>query len=467
MKQLIGIECKKILRSATYWIYVLVLVTTFLLNYGNIEEKQIKNANDSTSLFYVDPNNEYAAEVKDLDDESQQQEMMVSVTKRLISCYRDNSYEYYPFGYVKEKTLSENEQNKVLQYLKEITGMDEETIKGDEETQSDEINVSGGGAYVMGPNKGSMNENGQFIAEPEDWEYVEDPTISGSASEDEKAYEELSIKISYERFKKIMRDVNEMIGKNSYFSWSLINLYYGQNDMENTPITANQHDEFFNKDKITGAFARYYCDSISLAILWLPAFVVVSVFLKDKRSKIQDLVYTHTITSSKIVLIRFFSSIFMMMLPILLLPIKSQISLVMYAKANGYAIDLLAFPKYIVGWILPTVLFIAAVTLLLTMISENYISLLITGVIWFLGRPSIEKISGGNYGIFDLVIRHNTLKGYSRVVQNMDILVVNRVLLLICAIALVMLSVYVYQIKRKGGMTFGIKKLVHDSEREL
>lgn len=467
MKQLFGLECKKILRSTTYWFYVLVLVITFLLNYGNIAEKLIKNADDSTSLFYIDPKDEYATKEKNLDDASQQQEMMVSVTKRLLSCYRNNLYEYYPFGYVKEKVLSKKEQSKILQYLKEITGMREEIIKGSEVAQSDEINVSGGGAYVLEPNKGTMNESGQFIADPEDWEYIEDSTVSDSTSKDTKANKEFSIKISFERFKEIMEEVNEMIGKNSYFSWPMLNLYYGQNDMEDTPITDSQHDEFFNKDKITGAFARYYCDSISLAILWLPAFIVISVFLKDKRSSIQDLVYIRTITSFKIVLIRFFSSIFMMMIPILLLPIKSQISLLMYSKMTGYLIDLLAFPKYILGWILPTVLFVSALTLLMTIISENYIPLLITGLIWFIGRPSIEKISGGNYGIFDLIIRHNTLKGYSRVVQNIDILVVNRILLVVSTIVLVIFSVYIYQIKRKGGMKFGIKKLVHDNKRKF
>ena len=77
------------------------------------------------------------------------------------------------------------------------------------------------------------------------------------------------VQVSFERFKEIMAEVNGLIGRNSYFSWTMLTLYYFGNDMEDTPITERQHLEFYEGDQVTGAFARYYCDSISLVVLFL------------------------------------------------------------------------------------------------------------------------------------------------------------------------------------------------------
>lgn len=35
-------------------------------------------------------------------------------------------------------------------------------------------------------------------------------------------------------------------------------------------------------------------------------------------------------------------------------------------------------------------------------------------------KPAVDKLEGGNYGLFDLIIRHNTLKGYGRMMENIQ-----------------------------------------------
>jgi len=82
-----------------------------------------------------------------------------------------------------------------------------------------------------------------------------------------------------------MAEVNGLIGRNSYFSWTMLTLYYFGNDMEDTPITERQHLEFYEGDQVTGAFARYYCDGISSVVLFLPAFVIVDLMLRDKKAE--------------------------------------------------------------------------------------------------------------------------------------------------------------------------------------
>lgn len=465
MRQLFVLECRQILTSITYWLFIAAITATFWLDYGDIDREEIRDASQPASVFYSSQNNTYAPEPKGLEDEGRQKEMMLALAKKLLYCYRKNSYEYYPFGYIKEKVFSEAGQKKVQKYLLELTNLDEDVItEKSASSNSEEIDISGEGAYVAKPGAGKMNEDGQYVFSPDEWKYVDEPSVS----DDEKGkHNDLTVQVSFTRFKEIMDEISGMIGKNSYFSWPLIKLYYDVNDLDASPVTQKQHEEFFNKDKITGAFARYFCDSISLAVLLFPAFVITAIMIKDKRYNIVDLAYTKSISSCKYIFIRYFASNLMMLVPVLLLPLKSFIVLAGYAHNTGTSIDILAFPKYILGWILPTLLFVTALGMFLAAMTRSYISVLIMGVLWIVCRPSIDKIAGGNYELFDLVIRHNTLKGYGRMMQGMNMLVLNRIVITAVSFLLMFLSLWIYQLKRKGGLTVYVPEFIHNRKREF
>lgn len=512
MRQLFVLECKKIATSVLYWLFVIAIIFVFWLNYGTIDKEEIGDASDSSSIFYCAQDGQYAAERNDLSDKNVQNQMMLALTKKLLHSYKKNAYEYYPFDYIKEKVFSESNQNIVLKYLQEITGMDrEELLKDTEEvalkkrqesnklsdsekaevsnesSDSSEVKISGDGAYVSKPGEGNMNEAGRYEFQPDEWEYVENFTVEkkdtvskessdAEASRDSKASldaekkessEEYSIQVSFQRFMEIMDEISEMIGKNSYFSRSLINLYYNENDMAGSPVTLKQHEEFYNKDQITGAFARYYCDSIALAVLLLPAFVITAMMAEDRRNRVLESKYTKPISSFKLITIRYFANISMMFLPILLLPLKSFIVLAKYAHTSGNALDIFAFPKYIIGWILPTLLFVVALSLFLGVLTRNSVSVLAMGIFWIFFKPSVEKIAGGNYELFDIVIRHNTLKGFGRMMQHFDMLVINRIFITGISFLFVLLSVWIYQVKRGGGLSFHVQEFIRYRKREL
>ena len=469
MMRLFGMECKKIAGSALYWVLVLVLLSVSVFQYEPAVESELRRTNNPASVFYTAPNGDYAEERNSVPDEAMEHTMMIEATKLLMYNYRDNCYQYYPFGYVKEKTMSAKEQTVILQYLMELTGLSEQELTETKDDAGDtnigDIPISGGGAFVLEPGKGSTNENGQFVIRSDEWQYVpSDGTSSETPSQTSGSFD---IQVSFERFKEIMKEVNRMIGRNSYFSWTMLKLYYFGNDMEEAPITEWQHREFYEGDRVTGAFARYYCDSISLRVLFLPAFVIVDLMLRDKRRKMQGLTYPRTISSAKLICTRYTAAVCMTMLPILILPIKSLVVLMRYCGSIGVQADTLAFVKYTLAWILPTVLLIIAISLVVTALLENYTAILLTGLIWLIGNPTIDKLEGGNYGLFDLIIRHNTLKGYGRMMENIQMLVLNRITISAAALALVGLAVLVYSIKRKGGLTFGHRKSAHHHKFKL
>ncbi len=450
MKNLFVMECKKIVRSFLYWLYVIALISASIHNYETVVESELSRTDDPASVFYIAENGVYA-ETADEQDEDMQRTMMIGATKRLLGNYQDNRYEYYPFGYVKEKTLSEKEQAEILCYLQELTGLNKLLGEGEESSDLEDLQISGGGAFVLNPGQGSTNHNGQFITEPGDWQYIENESDMEDLGNQENEFE---VHVTFDRFKEIMNSVNALIGHNSYYSWTMLTMYYGENDMQNTPITELQHREFYEKDHVTGAFARYFCDSISLVVLCLPAFLIIDLLIRDKRHKMKALIYSRMESSVKIICARFAATICLTMFPILILPLKSLVTLIIYCGSIGIHANIFAFAAYVLAWIFPTVLLIVAIALFVTVLTENYLSVLISGLIWLFGRPSVDKIAGGNYGLFDLIIRHNTLKGYGRMIENIQTLIWNRVLIFAVALVLVVFTIMIYDTKRKGGMAF-------------
>lgn len=469
MMRLFWMECKKIVGSTLYWVLVLALLAVSLYQYEPSVESELRRVNDPASVFYTAPNGDYAEERSVVPDAAMEHTMMIGATKLLMYNYRDNCYQYYPFGYVKEKTMSAKEQTVILQYLMELTGLNEQELSGEKDGAGDpnigDTPIYGGGAFVLEPGSGSTNENGQFVAEPDEWQYV--PSDGTSSETPSQSIDSFEIQVSFERFKEIMEEISRMVGRSSYFSWTMLKLYYFGNDMEEAPITERQHREFYEGDRVTGAFARYYCDSISLGVLFLPAFVILDLMLRDKRRKMQGLTYPRTISSAKLICTRYAAAVCMTMLPILILPVKSLVVLMRYCGSIGVQADTLAFIKYTLAWILPTVLLTMAISLMVTALLENYTAVLLVGLIWLIGNPTVDKLEGGNYGLFDLIIRHNTLKGYGRMMENIQMLILNRIAISVAALGLVGLAVLVYSKKRKGEMTFGQQKSAHHHKFKL
>lgn len=468
MRRLFFLECKKLVKSVTYWLFVAAMAVVFWMNYGNVDKEEIDNASSPSSVFFHAKDGQYAVQKPDLSEKSEQNKMMLGLTGRLLQSYRNNSYEYYPYDFIKEKVFSETEQKIVLRYLQEITGLDKDALQKDTEKTSDssEVEISGEGQYVAKPGAGHMNEAGQYEFSPDDWEYIENSSDSKETTNDGEA-ENFTIQVSFQRFMEIMDEISCMIGKNSYFSRALINLYYGDNDMEDSPVTLKQHEEFYDKDKISGAFARYYCDSIALAVLLLPVFVISAMMAGDRRNKLMEPIFSKPVSGFRLLVVRYLAAITMMLVPVLCFPVKSFIVLAGYAKIAGCAIDILAFPKYIMGWILPTLLFVAALSLFLNVLTRSSISVLGVGIFWIFFKPSVGKIAGANYELFDIVIRHNTLKGFGRMTQHLDMLIINRIFITGISLLLVLLSIWIYHVKRTGGLRIHVPEFIHYHKREL
>ena len=140
----------------------------------------------------------------------------------------------------------------------------------------------------------------------------------------------------------------------------------------------------------------------------------------------------------------------MTILPILLLSLIPTVQLVIFAAQYDMSVDFLAFIKYMIAWLLPTILAITAVAYFFTTLTDTPIAILLQ-LVWslfgfFTGANNIE---GGRYGI-EITIRHNSLGNLHLVQESLNALIVNRLSYTAISIVLIFVSVYLYSLKRRG-----------------
>jgi len=139
----------------------------------------------------------------------------------------------------------------------------------------------------------------------------------------------------------------------------------------------------------------------------------------------------------------------MITLPVIILSILPTLQGIYYGKSLGVDVDMFAFIKYIIGWLLPTIMITTSVGVFITELTETAFAIVIQGIWWFVSLFMGVGNLVGNYG-WNLMPRHNSVGNYKLFIDNFDMLVVNRLTYTIAAILILIASVFVYENKRKG-----------------
>ena len=84
MRRLFFLECKKLVKSVTYWLFVAAMAVVFWMNYGNVDKEEIDNASSPSSVFFHAKDGQYAVQKPDLSEKSEQNKMMLGLTGRLL-----------------------------------------------------------------------------------------------------------------------------------------------------------------------------------------------------------------------------------------------------------------------------------------------------------------------------------------------------------------------------------------------
>ncbi len=343
--------------------------------------------------------------------------VMPGALNSLFGEFAENRYATYPWGFLRNVRLGEKDQEKMAELLSQLSGTEQA------EVLARAAGFQGGATFTM-------NEDGGVT------------TIEPNAAQGLTPAEGLP----YSRFRELMDQADALLGGGSdYRAESLSSFAYREKNYEEA---LQEYEEVRDIDRYTGAHARLFSDYMTIFCAFLPAFLMVSECLRDRRANMRELIFTRQVSSLRLTLTRYGAAVLLSMLPVLLLMgIDTVRSILLY---SGLSIDPLAYCKYTLGWILPTVLFSCALGLLFTELTDTPIGLAAVLALWFIDlNRGMRQMSGG-YSDFLLIPRHNNLMGASTFQGNFGELLTNRLLYTAMALALVGLAALVLEQKRKG-----------------
>lgn len=359
--------------------------------------------------------------------------IMPAAFSSLYKEFTENEYIAYPIGFYKNVKLNDNDRKEMAEILSTLSGVSADDLLGydvSSDTQDKiEINLDGEQNYIE-------QEDGSIIIGKDD-------EISEMKGDIEVT---LSEEISYEEFKVCMKRADDLIGGGSNYSENnLLNYSYVE-------ITYEEAVENYNliasKDKFTGAYVRLFCDYVGIILSILPVFIAVAVCLKDRRAKMNELIYARKTSSFKLILSRYFSIIIAVMIPTIVLTYISNSSV--WGQYNGIALDYLAPLKYAMGWLMPSVMISASIGMFFTEFTGTPIAIAIQGLWWFIDLNAGVSRLRGVHNLFELTPRHNSLGNTQIFLEEFNILTTNRLIIAGVALLFVAATVFVYEQKRRG-----------------
>ncbi len=432
-------ECKKIATSVIYYLFIAFLLFSWYQNFYGVTKEEINLADGGTTTGFSFDRPLLAK--PSVDDESfgsktveNSEKIMTGATDALLREYINNSYDTYPLGYYKVVSLSEAKQERVLEILCEITGLTEEQLNNLPEDYFPAIN---GTIIHFGASQADGNGSLNITMEGE----------NKSSSENDKT-KQFSSQVTYEHFKELMSEMEEIIGENgSKYSMDMLLAYFGITEMNYDEALA-EYQQTINNDRVTNGFARLFCDYIGQVLGLYPVFLIVVIWLKDRRHRMDELIFSKSISPAKLLLVRYMANITMILLPVILLSLESLIPLIGFGSKMSISVDGFAFIKYILWWLLPTVMVVTALGTFFTLLTDSPIAILIQFLWWMIDR-GITGLSGDTC-LFTLMVRHNTLRGYEIIQKNFELICLNRLCMTGISVLFIVFSIWIFSRRRKG-----------------
>lgn len=433
-------ECRKIATSIVYYFFIVLLIVNWYQNFAGVTQEEIEWAKGGSAPSFIfdrpllkepSPEDEFFGS-KTVENP---EKIMQGATDSLLMEYENNLYATYPFGYYKAVSLDAEKQARILEILCEITGLTEEQLENLPDDYFPAVN-------------GTIIHFGAITAD-ESSEGFSIPMGDDTGTDDESDFTKKFIsQVSYEQFLVLMTEVESLIGEaGSRYSKEMMITYFGITDMTYEEALSD-YQQTIDNDEVTGGFARLFCDYIGQVLGLYPVFLIVVIWLKDRYSKMNELIDYRQVSSVKLVLSRYFASVTMILLPVVLLSFQSLLPLMGYAEEQGLAVDYFAFIKYIMWWLVPTVIIVTALGTCVTLLTDTPVAILLQFAWWFIDR-GITGLSGDTH-LFTLMVRHNTLRGFEIIQQDISAIWANRLCLVCLSGVLLLLSIWLIVQKRKG-----------------
>ncbi len=254
--------------------------------------------------------------------------------------------------------------------------------------------------------------------------------------------------LSYDTFLKEMNRVDKLIGGGSMYSDISGNFGTVPATYEDA---LKDYEKFVSEDKVTGAYARLFCDYLGIVLGIMPVFVAASLSERDKKSKMEQLIYSRKISSARLITGRFLALTAGMWLPVMLLAVFATFHVA--SIYQGFELDYFAIVGIAAVWLLPNILISTGIGMAITECYSSLLAIFVQGI-WWIYSISTGKLTGGIQK-FTLIIRHNNLFKQQVFMSRIQNFIFNRLFYFILSFILVAITVWIYEKKRGGG--FGEK----------
>lgn len=395
-------ECKKVIFSLTFLIYCIVVLAFYFTQFHadcSVPETEPVPGLENYGMI--------EKEVPEI--------LMPAAIKSLVGEYMTNEYSAYPYGFHKKIQLKEKDKRRIANIIDEVSGITQEEMDsfGDFEA---------GGYY--------MDENGYLAYYDANIPEVNIPET-----------------LTYEHFRELMREVDEMIGGGSKYGDTYIVENFSHIPKTYEDALAD-YEQFINDDKITRAYARLYCDYLGIALAIMPVFVAVALASLDRKSRMEQLAYSRKISSAKLIFTRYSSLVTIMLIPILFTVFAAHAKIKSIYPDN--VLDNTAILRYMAIWLIPNIMTASAAGMLITEMFSGLLAVFVQGAWWFASTIATTGSLTGDIGKFTLVMRHNSLFGYDVFNAEWSNIVFNRIFFTVISIMAIALTSIIYEMKRRG-----------------
>lgn len=395
-------ESVQILKSITFYIMLAAIVFFFTTQNGEFEtfSKPVEGQEKSYGLKAC----------------TDKQKIMDVTLAMLAREYDVNSYVSYPIGFYKMASLKESEQQEIHDILSECTGLKDNFTEAVVQGTPTEVGSEDGEMFQM---EGKVNP--PMLAAKED--------------------------LTYDRFLRLMKKADEIIGGGTDYAPNKVK--NNVSDKATYEDALKIYEDSLYTDKISRGKARLFCDYMGIMLGIMPAFLAVTRVIRDRRSGVSALIYSRPVSSWKIVTARFGAALLAVMAPVAILAVMPTLQCIYYGHTLGVSVDVLAYGKYILGWLLPEAAFVLALGFLLTELTGGPVAILLQGIFWFVSIFLNMGSLVGNVG-WGLVPRFNNDQSTDIWIEVFPQMVQNRLLYAVLSIVLLGITVWIYHLKRKG-----------------
>jgi len=397
-------EGKKVLMSIPFLIFVIVMVIDYQTQYSSALCQKIEEPQPGQEEYPI-----YG-----FTDSGDTEMIMQGAIETLIGEYSANAYSSYPFGFYKEVRLNDNEKAEMGDILAALTGYTAEEI----------VNTAFKIPYMT-----QDEETGALVSViPDTGEEI--PVVSEH--------------VSYQEFQQLMGQASDLVGGGS--SYSVDNLAA----MGSRPLNYEEADEVYQQLRASGysgGYARLLCDYLCIFSGLLPVFIAIAIWLRDRSAKMRDIVWTRKISSIRLTFARY--GMIVLLCSAVVLIIAGIAALGLMKLYPGEVSGVFEFFRLTAIWVIPSIMASAAIGAFFTELTDTPAGILFMLGYWYFSIGTTSLTMGGLKWL-TFMPRHNTEFMVEEFAANYSKFLVNRVLFVVASIALVFITAFILERKRRG-----------------